>query len=205
MNHYKETNNFHIQGPDFDIQDPGDDMMPSQRFGIEVFVGLFFLFVLFSGILAISIIACSRKQEKATTRGKEASAEKTHEDLKSNLSLKPWCPGTDATPRNMTDASMTVNSNYTTDSELDVSRTSSEIEIDVELQMPTDNQCSIDCAHKDGSACALCHEEYQSGQPVYESNNPQCGHQFHKVCMDKWLHFQNSCPTCNQPFVLRTV
>ena len=58
---------------------------------------------------------------------------------------------------------------------------------------------------KDGSVCVICNEPYMPGQLVYESNNPQCGHQFHKTCMDKWLQFQNSCPTCNDPFVLQTV
>lgn len=55
---------------------------------------------------------------------------------------------------------------------------------------------------KTSCACAICNKDYQVGQPVYESNNPECGHVFHKNCMDSWLEIQNNCPTCNRPFAL---
>jgi hypothetical protein len=52
--------------------------------------------------------------------------------------------------------------------------------------------------------CAICSQPFETGQPVYESNNPQCQHTHHKTCMDKWLVYQNTCPVCHQPFVLCT-
>jgi hypothetical protein len=38
---------------------------------------------------------------------------------------------------------------------------------------------------------------------VYKSNNPRCCHRHHQACMDKWLNIQNTCPVCNQPYVLQ--
>lgn len=67
------------------------------------------------------------------------------------------------------------------------------------------SETEIRAGCKDGSVCAICNEEYQAGQPVYESNNPLCKHQHHQKCMDKWLECQNTCPICNQAFVLQTV
>lgn len=53
--------------------------------------------------------------------------------------------------------------------------------------------------------CQLCSQSFERGQVVAESNNPDCQHQFHKACLEKWLQYQNSCPTCNAPYLLLTV
>jgi Ring finger domain len=58
---------------------------------------------------------------------------------------------------------------------------------------------------KEELTCALCSEPFADGEQVVESNNPQCTHCHHKACMDKWLQFQNTCPVCNQAYVLHTV
>lgn len=51
--------------------------------------------------------------------------------------------------------------------------------------------------------CALCSEPLgQDHTQIYESNNAHCNHCFHAECMDQWLKFQNTCPTCNQPFAI---
>jgi len=52
--------------------------------------------------------------------------------------------------------------------------------------------------------CQICSSVFQNGDTVVESNNPNCCHTFHKVCMEKWLTFQYSCPICNQVYVLHT-
>ena len=96
--------------------------------------------------------------------------------------------------------------NFTTDTDNSDDSDSNSIsdvesQSDEEMQINTPSQT----CQKDGSVCALCAKEYLAGDLVYESNNAQCGHQFHKVCMDKWLNIQNTCPICNQPFVLQSV
>ncbi|CAB9512357.1 expressed unknown protein [Seminavis robusta] len=53
-----------------------------------------------------------------------------------------------------------------------------------------------------GFYCAICVEGFQVGDPIYNSNNPNCQHQIHASCMDKWIEYQNVCPVCSQPFVL---
>ena len=53
--------------------------------------------------------------------------------------------------------------------------------------------------------CALCSVEFKEGVEVYVSNNPKCGHQFHKSCMDKWLAYQYTCPVCNEVYALQEV
>jgi hypothetical protein len=84
--------------------------------------------------------------------------------------------------------------------------------------VPCDDTCQISVATKDSSEsgndeemgstdsiCPICSKEFEPGQLVYKSNNPSCRHTHHKSCMDNWLHCQNSCPVCNQAFVLQTV
>ena len=110
--------------------------------------------------------------------------------MKSNLTVKPWAPKNDDTA----------------ETETVVSRDSQSTGSDDDVEKQGVVKADDDSHHcKDGSVCAVCKEEYQAGEPVYESNNPQCGHEHHKKCMDKWLQFQNSCPTCNQPFSLKVV
>ena len=58
---------------------------------------------------------------------------------------------------------------------------------------------------KEGCQCAICNCFFHDGEPVYQSNNPGCLHLQHQKCMDHWLQFQNTCPTCNVPFVLLNV
>lgn len=57
-------------------------------------------------------------------------------------------------------------------------------------------------ADNDKTVCKLCSESFELGQPVYESNNPQCTHLFHMACMDKWLNLQHTCPVCNHAYAI---
>ncbi len=43
-------------------------------------------------------------------------------------------------------------------------------------------------------SCFICFEEYKSGE--YKRVLPQCGHVFHKKCIDKWLKQKSTCPHC---------
>lgn len=41
--------------------------------------------------------------------------------------------------------------------------------------------------------CVVCHEDYKCGEYKRSLN---CGHIFHKKCIDKWLKTNLSCPYC---------
>lgn len=42
--------------------------------------------------------------------------------------------------------------------------------------------------------CNICCDNYVPGQ--LKRNIPQCGHCYHKKCIDKWLKKNGSCPIC---------
>jgi Ring finger domain len=50
--------------------------------------------------------------------------------------------------------------------------------------------------------CSLCSKPFQMGEEVCRSNNDKCPHIHHRECMTHWLHLQNTCPTCNELFIL---
>ncbi len=43
--------------------------------------------------------------------------------------------------------------------------------------------------------CAICLGEYEAGESL---RRPNCGHSFHKDCLDTWLLSKNTCPICQQ-------
>jgi hypothetical protein len=44
------------------------------------------------------------------------------------------------------------------------------------------------------SGCAICLVDFSDGDQIRML--PKCNHQFHVVCIDKWLLSHSSCPTC---------
>ncbi|KAJ4771812.1 RING-H2 finger A3B [Rhynchospora pubera] len=48
--------------------------------------------------------------------------------------------------------------------------------------------------------CAICLMEFEEGDEIRKL--PQCGHEFHVGCIDKWLRAQPSCPTCRREVVV---
>ncbi|KAJ1689141.1 hypothetical protein LUZ63_013296 [Rhynchospora breviuscula] len=48
--------------------------------------------------------------------------------------------------------------------------------------------------------CAICLVEFEEGDEIRKL--PQCGHEFHIGCVDKWLRAQPSCPTCRREVVV---
>ncbi|XP_042952427.1 probable E3 ubiquitin-protein ligase RHG1A isoform X3 [Carya illinoinensis] len=45
--------------------------------------------------------------------------------------------------------------------------------------------------------CAICLEEYKNKEEIGTVNN--CGHDYHAVCIKKWLLMKNACPICKAP------
>ncbi|XP_028902372.1 E3 ubiquitin-protein ligase TTC3 isoform X1 [Ornithorhynchus anatinus] len=50
----------------------------------------------------------------------------------------------------------------------------------------------------DEDPCIICHDELNQGVLC----KLECGHQFHKQCIDPWLKEQNTCPTCRKHILL---
>ncbi|KAL6507933.1 hypothetical protein OROGR_024128 [Orobanche gracilis] len=53
--------------------------------------------------------------------------------------------------------------------------------------------CSSDMSQDEG-ACVICLEEYKNMDDVGTLRG--CGHDFHVVCIRKWLSMKNACPIC---------
>ncbi|CAB9520657.1 expressed unknown protein [Seminavis robusta] len=208
------------------IHDPNEENMPSIKFGWEVLLGAFAVIVAVAALIAAFLLFCSRTQEHGATKQEEAKKKQALEDLKSNMECKPWSTHSSQDDRTEKTADPSEASRYSIfDSDsissyfLGPARSSSAlVDVDdVEMQMQeismSDQKQESACTtpvstdgapkDKDGTCCPICNDIFEYGQPVYTSNN--CGHQCHKVCMDRWLKFQNTRPVCNEAFVLRVV
>lgn len=196
-----------------------DNEAPSKKFGMGFFVGIFLGFIVFSAMLVVVIIWISKKYDDTRATKKKGKDRQHRQELKSNLICKPWCPeGASESPtRDSTEKSASAQDDGATADSLSCLTVAGEYDsdmVDIELQDKEEEQAVVNLEYatpkesgfqqKDGCVCGLCNEEYQPGQPVYESNNPRCRHEFHQICMERWLEFQNTCPTCNQPFALHT-
>ncbi len=47
--------------------------------------------------------------------------------------------------------------------------------------------------------CAICFENYAEGDTLCSPE--QCGHVFHKECLDNWLKHKKQCPTCRMNII----
>ena len=47
---------------------------------------------------------------------------------------------------------------------------------------------------KNKEKCNICYQHFKVGE--YKRNLPQCGHFYHKKCIDKWLKINPRCPIC---------
>jgi E3 ubiquitin-protein ligase RNF167 len=45
--------------------------------------------------------------------------------------------------------------------------------------------------------CSVCLEAFRKGEKV--RTLPQCGHVFHRACVDRWLRMHSACPLCRTP------
>ncbi|XP_020085002.1 RING-H2 finger protein ATL8-like [Ananas comosus] len=56
------------------------------------------------------------------------------------------------------------------------------------------------CAAMKASECPICLAEFEEGEEIRIL--PQCGHWFHVACVDTWLGFHSSCPSCRRILVV---
>jgi len=175
------------------ICNSSDGTFPSDIYGTEVFLGIFLAFVAFSGAIAAVIMYCSRRSEQGQRARLAAVQDERIQALPKKVESKPWSAGFGSTRTERMDSLRNESE------EDDISSGSS---ISHQLSNEPVNATSRTYGQKDGSVCSLCSETLEEGQPVCQSNNPRCLHWQHKACMSKWLQFQNTCPTCNQPYVI---
>jgi len=55
------------------------------------------------------------------------------------------------------------------------------------------------------SHCAICLDAYKDGDMVCTSNNPECGHRFHRECMEDWLQKHEECPCCRRSYLHKDI
>jgi hypothetical protein len=133
-----------------------------------------------------------------STRTEKTS--ESYEKLKELLEAKPYSPEYKEALDAAEDSKTVVEvCDYPTDTSYSHSATSSGNNDEEEGI----HQHSTRSFANDDSQCVICKQSLVLGQPVYQSNNPLCCHHQHQACMDKWLEYQNSCPTCNQPFLVQ--
>lgn len=51
--------------------------------------------------------------------------------------------------------------------------------------------------------CQICLADFQVGEQICWSNNPECVHTFHIACLEPWLMNHDECPLCRNPYLVR--
>ncbi|CAH8382845.1 unnamed protein product [Eruca vesicaria subsp. sativa] len=55
------------------------------------------------------------------------------------------------------------------------------------------------CKKQEDSECSVCLSKFEEDSEVNKLN---CGHLFHKTCLEKWIDYWNiTCPLCRTPLV----
>jgi hypothetical protein len=55
---------------------------------------------------------------------------------------------------------------------------------------------------EDENTCAICWMEYQDDEDICYSQNAECGHVFHRDCIQEWLIQHDECPCCRNNYLL---
>ena len=203
------------------FNDEGQEPEPYAKYGLKLAIPLFAGVMLLSGILVCLIIKMSHCQERCTRRTEEQKQESQKEEFYGNLICKSWNVSAEDTVMAASKASTSLSrgaslacsgrssSSSSSDSDADESDEDHDVEIGNTASgvhiIPKPSLICFDIQHKkekDGHQCSLCSKEYDMGDQIYESNNPQCQHEFHKECIIKRVNIQNKCPICNLLYVI---
>lgn len=66
--------------------------------------------------------------------------------------------------------------------------------LDILIEIPLD-------ADMVGVECDICQEEYEQGDVLAASPNPDCCHLYHQHCIKAWLHENDLCPICRRNYL----
>ena len=50
--------------------------------------------------------------------------------------------------------------------------------------------------------CAICLNDFHDGEEICWSQNIECGHVFHHLCIKQWVLRHDDCPCCRNNFLL---
>ena len=84
------------------------------------------------------------------------------------------------------------------DSVTDTERSTSSVSNGDEDQRDNDNHPFIELQ------CPICLDEFHDGDEICVSQNQQCRHVFHHVCIKEWLLRHEECPCCRNNFLMNT-
>lgn len=71
---------------------------------------------------------------------------------------------------------------------------------DVVLDLSKSNE-NGDGEDDPATTCAICLSEYEDGDEISWSHNPNCSHFFHRSCIAEWLLSHEECPCCRFDFL----
>ena len=171
---------------------------PSKKYGLKSAIPLLLGFIVLSAIFVAVMMYCNKKSQdmkKRKRKGAIVAMSRVSITCSSNANRFEtlMCKGREMGKSQRARESLTFKA----------SRPSRAVSEDTTLQDGASSDGSSAAGSSNGE-CALCSRRLGE-EELYESNNPQCCHCFHAECMEKWLEIQNTCPTCNQPFLLMTV
>ncbi|XP_010551968.1 PREDICTED: probable E3 ubiquitin-protein ligase XERICO [Tarenaya hassleriana] len=64
---------------------------------------------------------------------------------------------------------------------------------------PTQFKSICSCQRRSDQKCSVCLMKFE---PESEINKLECGHVFHKACLEKWIdYWNNTCPLCRNPLL----
>lgn len=181
----------------------GQEPEPSEKYGLKLGGPIAVACVLLGVGIAISILKYARHLDRVSREKKEVAEEDKQAKFQNNIVCRRWEDDDDTGKggglrNDLTECTVPTEQLNPSDSEDSSGGNFDTIHRAAPEPPTSDGQ--LGC-----SECAICSMEFEPGQLVYQSNNPLCEHMHHRKCMEKWLKLQNTCPLCNQPFVLQTV
>ena len=74
-------------------------------------------------------------------------------------------------------------------------------DLDLETNNSSNSTLILESTRWEIDTCAICIESYQEKDLVSYSKKGNCGHVFHKKCIELWLRDKDDCPCCRCPYI----
>ena len=69
------------------------------------------------------------------------------------------------------------------------------------IRMPMSSVIEVNESSSAFQNCAICLEQFEKGETVCSSQNPDCDHLFHPTCISEWLRNSQECPCCRRDYL----